>query len=68
MSKTGERGRPHEIWGALDTVGNSGLSAGGVLFPVMIGTLFQQVLAACYGALLRRFQLRFTFYAAVFTK
>ncbi len=40
----------------------------GVLFPVMIGTLFQQVLAACYGALLRRFQLRFTFYAAVFTK
>lgn len=29
-----------------------------VMFPVMIGTLFQQVLAACYGALLRRFQLR----------
>ena len=27
---------------------------GEVLFPVMIGTLFQQVLAACYGKLIER--------------
>ena len=27
---------------------------GEVMFPVMIGTLFQQVLAACYGSLIKR--------------
>ncbi|MFQ9151786.1 MAG: hypothetical protein ACLR6B_10055 [Blautia sp.] len=27
---------------------------GEVMFPVMIGTLFQQVLAACYGKLIER--------------
>ena len=28
-----------------------------VLFPVMIGTLFQQILAAFYGSLVRRVQM-----------
>ncbi|MDD2955062.1 MAG: bile acid:sodium symporter family protein [Oscillospiraceae bacterium] len=31
-----------------------------VMFPVMIGTLFQQILAACYSALLKKFQPRET--------
>ena len=31
---------------------------GEVMFPVMIGTLFQQVLAACYGSLIKRLRNR----------
>ena len=31
---------------------------GEVMFPVMIGTLFQQVLAACYGSLIKRVRNR----------
>ena len=31
---------------------------GEVMFPVMIGTLFQQILAACYGSLIKRLRNR----------